>query len=133
MLLPSHRPAMFRQIDGIAVRIKNAVLGLAVRRTLVEVGLIVECLANLADGSDIVHLEAEMIDAHSQLRPFDLALRPDRYDRQVNMTIGKISRRSYAVNDLQSECRGVELHQLLPVLGENSERTNASHRIPPLR
>src|SRR6185436_12550526 len=74
-----------------------------------------------------------MIDTHLQLRPFDLALRPDRYDRKINVTIGKISCRAEAVNDLQAERRGVKLNQLLHVLGENREMTDASHRFSPLR
>src|SRR5439155_7261635 len=116
-----------------AVGVVHAVLSLAVWRSLVDAGGCVEFLASVVDRGDILHFETEMIDPYLQLRPFDLALRPDRYDREVDMPIGKISRRADAVNDLQAERRGVELHQLVHVLGENREMTDASHRFPPLR
>src|SRR5258705_8524567 len=124
---------MFGEIDGIAVGVVDAVFRLAVRRSLVDAGRSIEFLTSLAHGSHILQLETKMIDTHLQLRPFDLALRPDRYDRKINVPIGKISRRADAVNDLQAERRGIKLNQLLHVLGENSEMTDASHKLSPLR
>src|SRR3990172_581293 len=118
---------MLREINGIAVGIMHSVFGLAVRRPLVDVGGGFEFFADVAKSDDILHFEAEVVQAGLQVRPVDLSLRTDRDDREIDMTVGKISGGADSLNDLKSECRGIKPNQSLHVLGENRDMPNARH------
>src|SRR5262245_21494870 len=74
------RPAVFGQVDGIAVGIVNAKLGFTVGRPLVDAGCGVEFVAHATQGIHVFDLETEMVDAWFQLLAFDLALGADRDD-----------------------------------------------------
>src|SRR5688572_1272992 len=83
-----NRPTVLRKIDRIAVRIVNPKFSLAIRRALVDARRGVELVARLAQRFDILYFEAEVIDSCFQLLTFDLALRTDGDDSEIDVTIG---------------------------------------------
>jgi len=55
---------MLGKIDGITIWIVNTVLRLTIRRPLIDIARCIEVFARFPHGSDIVHLETEVIDSH---------------------------------------------------------------------
>src|SRR5262245_8765020 len=110
----------------------NPVFGLAVWRSFVYTGRGVEFFACLAQASDILHLETKVVEPRLQLRSFDIALRLDGYDCQIDMTVRQIRRRADSVDNLQTEGRGIKLNQFLHVFCENCEVPDACHIFSPL-
>lgn len=123
------RPAVLGEIDGIAVRIMDAVFRLAVGWSLVNTGCGVEFIARIAKSGDIFHFETEVVQSGLQVRPLNFALGLDGYDREVNVPIGKIGCRTDAINYLQPEGISIKLNQLVYVFRENGEMPNACHSL----
>src|SRR5512145_28297 len=70
--------------------------------------------------SDVFHFESKVVQAGLKIRPFDLALGLNGYDREVNLPVAKISCRTDAMNYLKAESVYIELNQFVHVLRENS-------------
>ena len=111
-------PAMLGQIYWVSVGVMQAVFGLSVGRSDLDVFGGAVLSANRHQRLDAINLETEMVEAFFLLIALDFVLRADGNNGQIDVTVGQISRGALPLDDFEAERVGIESDQPFHVLGE---------------
>src|SRR6266404_7055611 len=128
--LPVSRSSLFdwptpeRHVDAIAIGVMHP--GLRLEWPVLEVGGGAQLLAKRFQRFDIIHDETEVVEP-------GLVVGSLLDERQIDVPVGQVDRRSVTFDLFHAECLGVEFDQSLPILGDDSQVTNARHKRSPFR